>query len=258
MRFHAMMWQEVLWSWTRPEERAAVNRMTWDACDDYLPGGAEYAQGLHNWERRAIWDPVFPRSGRILLAAAGAGRELGPLLKMGFDVVAFEPAPKLCEAAQEMVASYPKSVVIRASFEDLVAAVMRRTGPLAPHVLKEPFDAVILGWTSFTFLITADERRELLRAARSTAPKAPLLLSFVAQERVKQNIAERWRPRIGRLCRMLGAPASRGGPGDLFVPKMGFWHCLTKEEFHAAVQGAGYRTFYSAWGPLPYAMLVPE
>jgi hypothetical protein len=255
--FHTMVWQEVLWSWTRPEERAAVNRMMWDASDDYLPGGVEYAQGLHDWERRAILDPVFPQSGRILLAAAGGGRELGPLLKMGFDVVAFEPSPKLCAASQEMAALYPRSIVIRASFEDLVEAATRRTGPLAPYVLKEPFDAVILGWTSFTFLITADERRELLLAARATAPKAPLLLSFAAQDRLKQNRTERWRPRVGRICRLLGAPSSRD-PGDRFVPKMGFWHYLTKEEFHAAVQGAGYRIFYSAWGPLPYAMLMPE
>src|SRR5262249_22445928 len=139
----------------------------------YLPGGARFQGGLFGWERRALDAPVFPRSGRVLIGAAGAGRELCALVERGFSVVAFDPCAPFADAARK-AAPRDGATVVQASYEDLVDAVEGRGGPLELLRAEPPFDAVVLGWGSFSHVMPASARLALLRALRVLAPRGPV------------------------------------------------------------------------------------
>jgi len=47
-------------------------------------------------------DPRVPRSGRVLLAAAGGGRELQILLERGYEVFAFNPSDRSSKAREAL------------------------------------------------------------------------------------------------------------------------------------------------------------
>ncbi len=82
---------ELLLAWIRHEDRAGLTAAVYAEQGTYLPGGHRFQSGLFPWERRAFDLPIFPRSGRVLIGAAGAGRELVALEERGFSVVAFDP-----------------------------------------------------------------------------------------------------------------------------------------------------------------------
>jgi hypothetical protein len=249
--------EEVLWAWTPPRQREAINQIVYSGKDTYLPGGSIFEEGLLEWERIAFATPPFPPSGRILLGGAGGGRELHGLCGMGFDVVAFEPSERLCEGGRQIVSAYPKSTVVRASYEDLVTAAEQRTGPLAAHVLNISFDAVFFGLASFNYIFTESDRQALLRATRSIAPKAPLLFSFVPQS-TETGRLDRLRPAIRSLFAFLKAPSPRC-PGDSFTSHTGFIHNLTLAEVRAAADRSGYRIIYCCQGNPPHvALLMPQ
>src|SRR5262245_833316 len=97
LRGAAMVRDETLWAWTSPRLREEVNRLIYARRRTFAPGGSAFERGLFDWERAATGAPPFPASGRILLGGAGGGRELAELCRIGYDVVAFEPAPALAE-----------------------------------------------------------------------------------------------------------------------------------------------------------------
>src|SRR5262245_8090759 len=70
--------------------------------------GSRYAEpsvieaGLQWWERDAI-QQFFPPEGRVVVGAAGAGREVLALHKRGYEVDGFECARTLVETGQEQL-----------------------------------------------------------------------------------------------------------------------------------------------------------
>lgn len=255
---HLLLSDELLWAWFGPQRREAINRIIWGRANSYLPGGNTFERGLFEWERLAIAKPPFPQAGRILLGGAGGGRELFQLCRRGFDVVAFEPS-ELCEGARHAVSSFPNSAVVRASYRDLVTAAQEHTGPLASHVLNASFDAVLFGWGSFNYVFAELDRRDLLCATRTITPKAPLLISFLMVRDAENGRLDRLRPRIRRICELLGAPSARC-PGDMFLPHGGFIHLVSRGELEAAAGGSGYRMLYFrvSDATYPHAMLTPQ
>jgi hypothetical protein len=248
--------EEILWAWTRPPQREAVNRSLYSRQDRYLRGGWIFDEGLSAWERAAFTTPPFPARGKILLGGAGGGRELLSLCGMGFDVVAFEPSERLCAGAQEIVSAYPNSTVVRASYEDLIRSAEQGTGPLADYVLGASFDAVIFGLASFSYLFTEAERQALLRATRRIAPTAPVLFSFLLQSGETSKF-DRIRPAIRRMFRLLNAPGARL-TGDRFHSDTGFIHALTAGDVRTVAERSGYRTVYCRLEDFPHALLIPE
>ncbi len=259
---HALFWGEALWAWFGPRQRETINRalaqIVWGATADYLPGGSAFELGLFDWEFHAIAEPPFPQSGRILLGGAGGGRELIQLCRRGFDVVAFEPSERLCEGARQAISPFPGSIVVQASYHDLVTAARERTGPLAAHILNTSFDAVFFGWSSFNFAFTDMACRDLLNATRLVAPLAPLSLSFGTVPGLEDGGLDRLRPPIRRICRLLGARADRA-QGDEFS-QGGFAHYFSLGEFEAAAGDSGYRIHHIRPVIMPYhcAILTPQ
>jgi hypothetical protein len=254
-RTSVMVRDETLWAWTSQPGRERTNRAIYSGLETYLPGGATFADGLFDWERAAIASPFFPPAGRILLGAAGGGRELAGLGKMGYEVVAFEPVPALAEAARAVACAYPQCQVISASYADLVRAREKGTGPLAPHVGGREFHGVIFGWTSFSY-VWREDRDALMKALRALAPRAPVLLSYLLAGDSPEGRLGGMRRGFRRLLRFAGAPAL-AEPGDGFQPWSGFFQRLTPDEVRSLAERTGYRPAYIKGPPAPHALFLP-
>lgn len=209
-------------------ERDAVTAHVYARQSSHRPHGANFRAGLFEWEERALAAAAFPPGGRLLLGGAGGGRELRPLLDQGFEVVAFEPS-ELVRDAQAL--ALERATVVRASYADLVRAVHRGEGPLAPHL--RPFDGVILGWGSLMHVTRASSREALLVALRTLAPRAKVIASFW----VRADDAPTLRRGIARGLARLGA---RSTDRVRFAPHAGFYHPFDRAEIEALARASGY------------------
>lgn len=244
---------EVLWAWTSQAGRERTNRAIYGSLKTYFPGSPTFEEGLFDWEREAIASPCFPRSGRILLGAAGGGRELAALCRMGYKVLAFEPSAPLAEAARAVASPYANCRVIGASFEDVLQAVNRGSGPLALRILGVDFDAVVLGWTSFSY-VWREQREPLLNAIRCLAPHASLLLSYLEADGGAETGLPALRRWVRRALQLSGA-SRLAQPGDGFEPWMGYFQAVTPEEVCWLAERTGYRPVSAK--SAGHALLVP-
>ena len=258
VRLAALVRTELLLAGLSPGEREAVNAAVFSAEDTYAPGGPTFSQGLFAWERAAVATDPFPRSGRVLLGGAGGGRELAGLSALGYEVVAFEPAPALAAALREVVAGLSRATALEGSYADLVRAVHGEDGPLGA-LAGSRFDAVVLGWASFSHLTDPAAREALLAALRSLAPSAPVLLSYLGPDddgRANGRV-ERLRDPVRRaLARVAGRDPAAAGEG--FIPGAGFYQRFTPEEIEGMAAAAGYEVAMHEREPYPHALLAPR
>jgi hypothetical protein len=247
---------ELLLAWIRPEDRASLTAALYADLPTYLPGGHRFECGLFAWEKRVIESPGFPRSGRVLVGAAGAGREVAALADRGYEIVAFDPCGPFVEAARG-VGPPGRVTVVQAAYADLHLAASG-TGPLAGPCGGPPFDAVVLGWGSLSHVMPAAERAALLRALRSLAPRAPVLASFALEPEIARPVQGKGRVRDGlrRLFGALGAPGA-SELGDHFFPTTGFFSYLEHEELLKLAWDAGYEVALFEETPYAHALLVP-
>ncbi len=251
---------ELLLAWIAPADRAALTASMYAGQVTYLPGGQRFKSGLFSWEKRVFDAPAFPRSGRVLVGAAGAGRELSALVERGFEVVAFDPCKPFADAARG-VAPPDKATVVHASYRDLVDAADGRGGPLAAVCAGPPFAAVVLGWGSLSHVTPASARADLLRAVHTLAPDAPVLASFsLESERAAPPVVAgskgRVRDGLRRLFAKLGAPGTSEG-GDHFFPNTGFLAFLGNDEVVSLAWAAGYEVTLFEDAPYPHVLLLP-
>jgi SAM-dependent methyltransferase len=178
----------------------------------YLPGGARFEAGLFDWEAMVLERLELRRGARILLAAAGGGRELAALLALGHEVVAFEPNEALLAGANAVAAKAAAAPVLRASLEHLIESVLAGTGPLAG--VAGPFELVLLGWVSLSHITEPRTQIALLRAIRRLSPKAPVVASFLVRAAGSRS-AIAYMPRAGVVYRFspdeIGRLASESG-----------------------------------------------
>jgi hypothetical protein len=249
---HNIFRDEALWATTNPEERGRINAFIYSQSAPYFPGGTYFEMGLFSWEQRAVALPAFPRQGCILLGAAGAGREMAALSKMGYEVLAFEPNEQFAEVAKKVAESLSSCETLSASYEDLIDAVQSNMGPLVV-VRGRRFDAVVLGWGSFSYVMGQDRQRALLSSLRRAAPSAPVLLSF-PPSRAEAKL-DRLRPILRRVFRLMRASAP--GAGDVFDSKAGFIHVFSEAEIQKLAAEAGYEVAFADFTFYPHVLLKP-
>jgi hypothetical protein len=236
-------------------QRPAVTTWIYGRRREYLPGSSLHSNGLFWWEQAAIATGSFPRHGRLLLGAAGGGRELDALCASGYAVTAFEPSPVLVEAARAVAARWPNAEVVQASFEDLIDHVEGRPTPF-DGALDGPFDGVVIGYGGFCHLYEERARLALLEAVRSVARTAPVLVSFNRQATPSPGYGPRTQRALD-LLRRLGVRPSPPPPGLDFTTFYGFQHQLAHDEIDRLSALAGYTVAYLDTRSYPIAVLVP-
>ena len=243
---------EALLAFLAERHRNELTVHTYSQLHAYLPGGQIYEMGLAPWESALLEHPVLPRRGRVLLGAAGGGRELRALAERGYEVYAFEPSDVLREGAERVASEFAGSRCVSGAYADLARAV-RGLGPLA--AAPAPFDLVYFGWGSFTHVLGHLERAAVLAAARTMAPTAPLVLSFWVRWPAFGSRTERARSLVRRMFTRVGGAAPP--PGLDFDDRAGFGHCFERRELETLAQGAGYAVELFDESGFPHAILVP-
>ncbi len=191
-------------------------------------------RGLFDWETTVV-NPYFQPGSRILVAAAGGGREVLALRRGGFQAEGFDCSRSLVQASDAIFdrLGEPRGVAHCASGEV----------PSGPA----DYQALIVGWSGYTHIPTRRRRIAFLRDLRSRAlPGAPLLISFFPREvSSRYENLNYWTARISRV--LLRGRKEESELGD----HVGwcFTHTFTREEIEAELRAAGFRpVFYSEVG----------
>jgi hypothetical protein len=208
----------------------AMDRAALDLIDEiYYEEKASYvdeaynSRGLKDWEAAAV-EAHFPDSGRVIVTAAGAGREVVALLERGYDAVGYEPNEELLRAGIEFMAAR--------GYTSRLAAVDRDAFPRD----AAGCDAVLVGWSSYMLIPERAKRIAFLRGARDHLPPGgPVLLSFYTRSpdaRTFLTIARA--ANVVRRVRRL-PPVE---VGDALRPN--FTHAFTRDEIASELEAAGF------------------
>ena len=195
---------------------------------------------LYPWEEHWYRCELPPAPAHILVGGAGSGREMLALLAAGYTVSGFEPAVSLCESARRQLPGHVQ--FWRLSYEGLIAAPVD-----APPARYAPYDAVLLGWGSFSHVLDPSLRERLIRVIDQLSPTGPLLLSFLLEASTQPNKGK-WQRRSehwGRqVARVRGLAPTTTAPDRLF-PHAGFVHQFSRNEVESLAALVG-RT--ARWG----------
>jgi hypothetical protein len=189
--------------------------------------------GLHFWEDLAV-RTYFPHGSRVIVAAAGGGRELIALERRGFQAAGFECSHAMVEAGK------------RALAQRGIAATLDWAPPSVVPPMKGPFDALIVGWNGYCYISPRARRLTFLKDLRGyLRPGSPVLVS-TAIRHPPSRVLE-WTPRVANALRICTFRAPVFEPGDSFPgrPKLHF----IRRQLERELKEAGYAitTFY-VWG----------
>ncbi len=183
-------------------------------------------RGLFDWEATAL-NRYFQPGSRILVAAAGGGREVLALRRAGFQAEGFECSPALVRAGDELFnkLSEPRGVTLCAADEV----------PAGPFT----YDGVIVGWSAYTHIPTRRRRVAFLQGLKQRAVAgSPILISFFPRER--SSGYEGLVYAVARVSRVLFR--GRKGKSEL-GDHLGwcFSRTFTREEVEGELRAAGLR-----------------
>jgi len=202
----------------------------------YLRQSAHYSReshlnsGLLIWEREAI-RRYFPQKGRILVAAAGAGREMIALADSGFTVDGFDCCAPLVESG---------NCALRKHHVDakLVYAPPSTVPGCGSH-----YDAVLVGFSGYMYIPGRARRIRFLRGLREFLdPGAPVMASFVEGLPGRRRV---WTARIGSAVRGLRG-AEPVEEGDCL--KAGFQHHFDRQQILSEMNEAGIELVFFSGG----------
>lgn len=194
----------------------------------YERAGFYRTEGYNRWglwecERRVV-ERHFTACRRLIVLAAGGGREVLALRLLGLSVDGFEADARLVEFANGLLEK-----------EGLVADIERVPWDECPPGDRR-YDGGIVGWSGYMHIRGRARRVAFLRQLRSRLETgAPVLLSFHARmgrSRFFPVVA-----RVGNLtARMLGR--ERVEVGDCLIPS--FAHFFTRKELERELAEAGF------------------
>ncbi len=202
-------------------ELAAIDQRYYEDAGQYRTA-AWNERGLFEWEQRLV-DEHFAQCERVVVLAAGGGREVLALLQQGFDVIGYESHPDLVGFAQDLLETRGHPGRLHPSARD------------AFPVDAGPCDGMVVGWGAYSLMQARHRRVALLsNASEHLSARGPVLLSFF--ERTVADREVRWTSRIANgLRRVRRAEAVE--LGDTFAPN--FVHVFTRGELAAEVEAAG-------------------
>ena len=203
------------------DEIADLDRRYYEQAGEYR-SVAWNEQGLFDWERRFV-DEHLVAGQRVVVLAAGGGREVLGLLGLGFDAVGYEPHPGLLAAGNDLLAGHGHPGRLRRARRD----------ELPPDAGE--FDALVVGWGAYSLLRDRPHRVALLAAARTAMPAdGVVLLSFL--QRAADDRELRWTAGIANAERRVRR-AEPVAVGDTLAPNR--VHLFSAAEVAEEVAEAG-------------------
>jgi len=192
-----------------------------------------YASATHNlsgffsWEI-SVLDRYFRPGSRILVAAAGGGREVLALRKAGFGADGCECSlPLVCVSREIFDQLGERNYVIHCPPDSV---------PTGPPI----YEGLIVGWTGYTHIATREHRILFLKALRARAlSQSPILISFFTRRANSRYDA--LIHRTATICRFL--LRGRNDPVEV-GDRLGlgrYVHCFTNSEVEAELLAAGFR-----------------
>jgi len=195
--------------------------------DDYLDSG------FHFWEDLAIRTYFTPGS-RVLVGAAGGGREIIALARNGYQVAGFECSRAMVGAGKLALA------------QRNLAATLDWAPPSAARQMDGHFDALIVGWNGYCYISPRARRISFMKDLRvQLRPGSPVLVSTALRAPSSRSLL--WTPRVANAVRIctLRPPVFEAGDSFSLRPKMHFTRRQLKQEMEEA--GFSFVNFYS-WG----------
>jgi hypothetical protein len=169
----------------RDHHLAAVGQAHYDS-ERFYSQPSYNEQGLWDLEARAV-EAHFPADARVVVNAAGGGREVLALLRAGYDVDGFECHRGLADAGAQLLA--------RAGYPHRLHRIAPSSWPSTCH----RYDAAVVGWGAYMLIPTRAQRIRFLRDSHDVLhPGSPLLLSFFT---MTTNVERRLRTtaRVGSI-----------------------------------------------------------
>jgi hypothetical protein len=215
------------------DEQSQLTVRLYDACSYYR---RDAHMKLYPWEESWFRRCLPPPPARILVGAAGAGREALGLVAAGFEVDAFEPAQECAAECRRRLGE--RATVQSFRYEDLSAAILDGAAVGDTHFARQRYDAVLLGHGSLTHIVNPDERVRLLRALDLICPTGPILASFWCTEGPEQithrpGRGSRYGQALGRKVaelRGLSSCSEPNSPRLSFARHRGLAYTFTRAE----------------------------
>lgn len=207
---------------------------------------------LFSWEEEAL-EACFPAApSRLLLGAAGGGREARALIARGHEVLAFEPSQDLLARLRATPCASPSRLHAHPGcYEDLSSDTALRRAVEA----HAPYNGVIIGWGSLTHILYDRDVVSLLRVFLELAPGAPVLASCLQGAPPETSKARR---RLRRLLTRLVRDPERFSGGARFDGLIGFYRGYRRDHIDRLARQAGYRIErFRDRDVYPHAVLVP-
>ena len=179
--------------------------------------------GLFPKERQWVEQHLPAPPSRVLVTGAGSGREVIALQEMGYAVDASEPSASVRDVLQ----MHCLGSTWQLSNQDL--------GCVHGPRLAARYDAILVGWTSLSYLLTTDEQLDFLRCCDELCPEGPILASYFARQGGLGAPG-----RLGaRLARWFGAQGHEPPPGLGYLDRAGYLYGFERREIVALGDSIG-------------------
>lgn len=193
--------------------------------DEFNYHSEEYnRRGLWEWEENAM-NTYFAGCERVLVLAAGGGREVLALQRLGYDVDGFESHPALVSVANELLQAE--------GYEQKVKWLPRDKSPSTATT----YDGIVIGWGAYMAIQGRKNRIALLQQLRfQTQTNCPILLSFFYRTSTPHSVV------IGAFVANIIRRVLHREPveeGDWLAPE--YVHYFTKDEITFEVSQAGFK-----------------
>jgi SAM-dependent methyltransferase len=223
------------------------------------------SSGLFAWEEPWFRADLPAPPARILVGAAGTGREVAWLDARGYTTVAFDPVAEAVAEARQRTDVPGCLAFLEGGFEEVIAPAGEEPGAVVRQIADlAPYDAVLLGWGGINHLPRPAARRDLLCRLRELCPAGPVLLSFWLRDPGADEPSRPWRLGWQLGAWLAGRPVGDQAEvvGDMFVSHAGYAHRFSEAEIRALAEASGYvvagGAFDVSGAVHPHATLIPR
>lgn len=192
--------------------------------------------GFQFWEELAV-NSYFSPGCKVLVAAAGGGRELLALAKAGFHADGFECSRAMVGAGRQALA------------ERAVHARLDWAPPCSMPDIQETYLALIVGWNGYTYIAPRDRRIAFMKGLRQhLASGSPVLVSGAFRMGGRTGGATAWIYRVANFVRFCTFRPPVFDYGDTFPSRPR--HEFNRRQLEGELAEAGFSpTAFYRWGP---------